>query len=166
MEQNQDRNLANQAYRVHLYSVVRVPVDVPSATSQLDAITKAEALVDLNRDFIRGDFADEVVGVLVDEVGDEEYVNTRNYLPAQTGWKEEKEVYVLVQEGGSSIELYLHAHETRALAQSDRAACADEGAYRTSPVVEVPASLATHPQFYEVVEQILAASLNLSFNED
>lgn len=71
----------NKAYRVHLYAVVRVPYDVPSAASQLDAIAKAEAQADLHRDFIQGEYAEEVVGVLVDEASDDEYFNTLNYVP-------------------------------------------------------------------------------------
>ncbi|CAE6967717.1 hypothetical protein [Paraburkholderia domus] len=51
----------NQAYRVHLYTVVRVPVDVAGASSQVDAIAQAERSVDLHRDFRQHDaeFAEE-----------------------------------------------------------------------------------------------------------
>lgn len=72
-----------------------------------------------------------------------------------------KSVFVLLQEGGSSTELSLHAHTTREEADQDRINCARDGAYRTSPVVEVPASLAKHPEFYETVEAILACAKDL-----
>ncbi|QMI49882.1 hypothetical protein [Burkholderia sp. MBR-1] len=80
-----------KAYRVHLYAVVRVPIDVPSAASQLDAISKAERSVNLHADFNRGEYAEEIVGVLVDEQGDEDYLNSRNYVTSKESgtWIEE-----------------------------------------------------------------------------
>lgn len=82
VDSKEPESAADKAYRVHLYAVVRVPVEVPSASSQLNAIEKAEASVDLCREFTRGEYADEVVGALVDEVGDsDEYLNSRNYVP-------------------------------------------------------------------------------------
>lgn len=77
---------------------------------------------------------------------------------------EEAKVYVLIQEGGSSAELYLHAHHTFEDAEDDRESCADNGAYRTSStIVEVPASLANHPAFYEIAEKLLGAVSTLGF---
>lgn len=70
-------------------------------------------------------------------------------------------IHVLVQEGGSSTELYLHAWDTAEEAGDDRISCARDGAYRTSDVVEVDSSLAAHPEFFSVVEAILGASKNL-----
>lgn len=95
MNQQNDCQIATtttRAYRVHLYAVIRVPVNVPDALSQLDAIEKAEESVNLERDWKDGEYADEVVGVLVDEVGDGEYMNTRNYVAdADSGkWVEER----------------------------------------------------------------------------
>lgn len=42
MNQQNDGQIATttRAYRVHLYAVIRVPVNVPDAVSQLDAIEK------------------------------------------------------------------------------------------------------------------------------
>lgn len=71
--------------------------------------------------------------------------------------------YVLIQEGGSSAELYVHAHASLADAEADRVSCEEGGSYRTSEIVEVPASLAAHPQFYEVVEQLVRATGTLSY---
>lgn len=80
-------------YRVHLYAVVRVAVDVPSATSHLDAIAKAEQSVELHKDFRTGEYADEIVNVLVDEIGDDDFLNTRLFEPsdAEPGWAEAAE---------------------------------------------------------------------------
>lgn len=47
--------------------------------------------------------------------------------------------YALIQEGGSSDELYLHVHDTLEDAEADRLDCAD-GAYRTTEPVELPDS--------------------------
>ncbi len=86
---------AQKAYRVHLYAVVRVPVDVPSATSQLDAIKKAEAMTDLNIAFKNGEYADDISSVLVDEAADSEYVKSTSYMVDDAGhWKPQ----VIVQE--------------------------------------------------------------------
>lgn len=80
------------AYRVHLYAVARVAVEVDSAATQLEAVDKAVKGADLNRTF-RGvgvEYADEIVGVMVDEVGDSDYRNTRSYdpgvKPGQAPW--------------------------------------------------------------------------------
>jgi hypothetical protein len=70
-------------------------------------------------------------------------------------------VYLIVQEGGSSSELYVHAWDTRKDAEQDRIDCASDGAYRTSKVVEAPADLVNHPEFYSVVEDLLRASRDL-----
>jgi hypothetical protein len=67
-------------YRVHVYAVVRVPVEV-DAESQLDAIKLAENARDWDQELNAGDheFADEIVGFLVDEDGDPEYLNSKMY---------------------------------------------------------------------------------------
>lgn len=73
-----------------------------------------------------------------------------------------KPSYALVQQGGSSSELYLHAHPTRDEAEADRIDCALDGAYSTSEVVEVPAVLAALGEvFYAAVDEILGASTGL-----
>lgn len=75
-------------------------------------------------------------------------------------------VYMLIQEGGSSAELYIHAHETFSEAENDRVSCADDGSYRTSEIIEVPSDLAAHPKFFEVAEQLARATLTLDYPEE
>lgn len=70
-------------------------------------------------------------------------------------------VFVLIQEGGTSEELYVHAHDSRDAAEQDRVDCWTDGAYRTSEIIEVPASLASQPGFYEFAEALLKASHHL-----
>jgi len=71
--------------------------------------------------------------------------------------------YMLVQQGGSSSEVYLHAHETEADAEVDRIDCAENGSYETSPIVEVPAPLVELGEtFYETVQGILQASKDMA----
>lgn len=73
-------------------------------------------------------------------------------------------VYILVQEGGSSGELYIHTHDTRADAEASRVSCRDEGSYRTSKdIIEVPVSLANHPMFYEFAEMLVGATATLDY---
>lgn len=63
--------------------------------------------------------------------------------------------YVVVQEGGSSSEIYISAHESREDAEAFRINCRDDGAYRTSGVFEVPSELASHGEaLYELLEQV------------
>ena len=69
-----------------------------------------------------------------------------------------KPAYVIVQQGGTDDEVYLHVHDTRKSAKRDRVSCSQDGAYQTSPIVRVPASLAALPEFFIVVEEIVRAS--------
>jgi hypothetical protein len=71
--------------------------------------------------------------------------------------------YVLVQEGGTSEELYLHAHESLEHAQADRQSCEDDGAYRTTDILEIPSRLANRPGFYEHTESLLRLLPTMGF---
>ena len=74
-------------YHVHLYPIVRVLVRDVEADSQVEAIKKAEELVDLDRLFagLGGphvasmEYADGIDGFLVDEDGDTEYGRSTCY---------------------------------------------------------------------------------------
>lgn len=59
-------------YRVHIYAVARVPVEV-DADSPVEAVKKAESLVDLYSCLSSRDceFAEEVVDYLVDELDEQ-----------------------------------------------------------------------------------------------
>lgn len=70
------------------------------------------------------------------------------------------DVYVLIQEGGSSSELYVHSHDTLEDANADRESSAS-GAYRTSPAFQVSGALAQTPGFYEALAAALDATNNL-----
>jgi len=74
---------------------------------------------------------------------------------------DEAKVFVLIQEGGSSAELYIHAHGSRGEAEDDRLSCENDGAYRTSEIIEVPATLANVAGFYELAEQLVCAVAEL-----
>ena len=82
-------------YHVHLYPIVRVLVRDVEADSQVEAIKKAEELVDLHQLFehMRFDppvayveFADDGDGFLVDEEGDVEHERStwyeKDYTPS------------------------------------------------------------------------------------
>lgn len=66
--------------------------------------------------------------------------------------------FVLVQEGGSSTEYYIHAWDTQSQAEQDRINCAKNGAYRTSDIVEVPGAIANQPGFYDAVGELVNAA--------
>lgn len=77
-----------------------------------------------------------------------------------------KPSFVLLQEGGSSQELYVHAHETGAEADADRISCRDDGSYRTTPVVEIAPELAVLGEvFYEAVEAIIGTLGDMGYPE-
>jgi hypothetical protein len=73
----------------------------------------------------------------------------------------ESNVFVLIQEGGTSLELYVHAHGSRGEADEDRLSCENDGAYRTSEILEVPESLANLAGFYEFAEQLVCTVAEL-----
>jgi hypothetical protein len=73
-----------------------------------------------------------------------------------------KEMFALIQEGGSSTELYLHVHGTAEEAEADRVECARKGAYRTSPSFTIPPELAAHGEvLFSLIEEALEAGANL-----
>lgn len=74
--------------------------------------------------------------------------------------------YIVVQQGGSSGELYVHSHRSVAEAVKDRKSCA-EAAYMTSAIIEVPAVVAALGEtFYEAAEAIVEATTNLGYPEN
>lgn len=88
--------------------------------------------------------------------------------PAQveTGVDVADTVYAVVQEGGSSGELYLTAWPTEAEANDFRFSCRDEGSYRTSAPLPLPRALAKQKGFPEAVEQFMRlAALDLAYPE-
>lgn len=46
--------------------------------------------------------------------------------------------FVVIQEGGSSTELYVSAWDTAEEAEDHRVSCRNDGAYRTTEPVEMP----------------------------
>ena len=55
-------------YRVHIYAIVRVPVDV-EAESPEKAVELADQATNLHEAFRQGEYADDIDGFLVDELG-------------------------------------------------------------------------------------------------
>lgn len=72
------------------------------------------------------------------------------------------DVFLYVQEGGSSTEIYVHAFDSEEQAITGRKSCA-EAAYRTSEIIKAPASLVDHPSFMGVVQALLSASLAVDY---
>jgi len=75
-------------YDVHIYAVTRVKVAGVEAARQKQAIVKAEKKVDLHSVLDGGafglniesiEYAEEIVGFMVDEVGDEFYTKSNQY---------------------------------------------------------------------------------------
>ena len=67
-------------YTVHLYTAVRIRMDDIEANSQEEAFAKASEECDVKHNLSYGRAEDDesaFLGAMVDEVGDEEYLNTR-----------------------------------------------------------------------------------------
>lgn len=71
-------------------------------------------------------------------------------------------MYLVVQEGGSSSEAYVHIHDQIENAFKDRESCADSG-YRTSEPIACPESLVKHPAFFLVAEQLVKSTFNFDY---
>jgi len=78
-----------------------------------------------------------------------------------------KNIVLVIQEGGSSTEMYVHAHENIRQANADRKSCA-KGSYRTSEPIKVPEALSrvlqdfpgAEVEFYQLLETVLTAELS------
>ncbi|XAI97195.1 hypothetical protein [Dolichospermum phage Dfl-JY45] len=65
--------------------------------------------------------------------------------------------YLVIQEGGTSEEIYIHVSTSAEDAEAHRIECG-EGAYRTSSVLEVPAAVAAvGEEAYEFIESVAKA---------
>jgi hypothetical protein len=73
-------------------------------------------------------------------------------MPASTS--DPEVVWVTIQQGGSTRELYIHEHDTQEDADKFRRSC-EKASYSTTPSHPVPKSLADHPAFNEALEEIL-----------
>lgn len=81
-----------------------------------------------------------------------------NASESQSESKCAKPAYLVIQEGGTSSELYVHASDSVVAAEDFREDCCKHGGYRTSSVIEVPAVLAAHGEdLYELIEEVLRA---------
>jgi hypothetical protein len=65
-----------------------------------------------------------------------------------------KPVYAYIQEGGSSVEMYLHTYETLKAAQAGRVDCG-QNSYRTSTIIQIDRDLAGHPAFGNFAADLL-----------
>lgn len=75
--------------------------------------------------------------------------------------------YVYVQEGGSTLELYLHEYETELGALAGRVDCALAGAYKTGAVVEIaPCLRALGTVFYATAEALVGTIPRLALYAD
>jgi uncharacterized membrane protein len=79
-----------------------------------------------------------------------------------------KKLYLVIQQGGSSREMYVHAHGTLTEARKDRKSC-EKASYQTTEPILVPAALATVllsnmdacGDFYNVMESTLRLAAEL-----
>ena len=94
-------------------------------------------------------------GAKFDDVVDETGITAR---VTETIQAQARPAFLIIQEGGSSAELFVHVHSSQEEAEDDRIRCAED-AYRTSSVVEVSGALAAHGElFYGALEELLVAA--------
>lgn len=74
-------------------------------------------------------------------------------------------VYLVLQEGGSSTETYLHAFETAAQADEFRIDCA-KSAYRTTVPVPVSEELADNEEFQDVLLALVKGYQELDYADE
>jgi hypothetical protein len=79
-----------------------------------------------------------------------------------------KKLYLVIQQGGSSREMYVHAHGTLTEARKDRKSC-EKASYQTTEPIRVPETLAAVllsnmdacGDFYNVMESTLRLATEL-----
>jgi len=94
----------------------------------------------------------------IDEEGDN--VNVRLCLDGESLGPADGDCYVVLQEGGSTGELYTRVYDDEADANESVQSCSD-AAYNTSAPVAIPASLANHPDFGDALQALARAGYNL-----
>ncbi|WP_369050206.1 hypothetical protein [Burkholderia gladioli] len=80
----------HRGYHVDLYGLVRVRVNVPAATSPMEAIALAEATPGLSQWFQHGEYAHELMAAHVNEHGKVDIRQRQTYVPTFgefVGWK-------------------------------------------------------------------------------
>lgn len=147
-------------------------VPTGEATAEVVRLLYGNKTVRLTEEGINGGKfdAEKDAFLVYDEAGFDIYVRMKLKGATLRAAKEFEDftgpAHLVVQEGGSSSELYVHALSTSAQASLHQRNCWNEGAYRTTEVVEVPASLASHPDFMRVAEALVAATLTLESRGD
>ena len=87
--------------------------------------------------------------------------------PVETALAGDKEPvgFLVIQEGGSSDELYANAYETEADALDFRQSAA-ESSYPTSEPIAVPLVILDHPEFIEIAQKIALAAGAVDYPDD
>jgi hypothetical protein len=68
------------------------------------------------------------------------------------------EVFLVIQQGGASTEMYVHTFDTLEQADAYRTKAYENGAYRTSEPLEVPVGIET---YMEAIRDIASAAASL-----
>lgn len=72
--------------------------------------------------------------------------------------KAEKMVLLVVQQGGSTKEMYLHTFNEKKDVRNYKRSC-DRASYNTSPAISVPVGL---EKYIDDIDKIVTAALNLA----
>lgn len=74
----------------------------------------------------------------------------------------QEDVFLVIQEGGTSQELYLSAYDTLDNAKEFRSSCAG-AAYRTTPPIKFPLKAFDVPEVQEALEDLIRSILELDY---
>lgn len=72
-----------------------------------------------------------------------------------------KQAWLVVQQGGSSHEMYLHGFVNKREAETYRRSAA-RSSYMTSEPIPVPLDLEAHPEFHRTFEAAIDAAMRLA----
>lgn len=72
-------------------------------------------------------------------------------------------VWLVIQEGGTSTELYAITYDSYNDAEDYRRRCEAAGSYRTSAPIEVPRAMARDPNFHGIVERVAREVVKIDY---
>ncbi len=78
-------------------------------------------------------------------------------MPKKPATKKTKDILLVLQQGGSSREVYLHTFDTKKQADDYRDEC-EKASYATSEPVSIPVDLEQHR---DKIDEIIQAALSL-----
>lgn len=74
--------------------------------------------------------------------------------------------YCVIQEGGTSEELYLTVFDDNQSAIDYQKDCEQDGSYRTSQILEIPAAIADTAGFWDIANALVSLHLTIEYQSE